>query len=185
MTTEELNWMSQPNSRAADFTMLWFLSICPRIYRDHDRMVAATSWKLVVLLLGFCYRRVEIDPRREELTIRSRAFWLLTRTRRIPFRFIEAVTYGYQDWAIANIFSHAHDSFDVFNVGIRLHGDLHDTHLFNFVGEGSFQNESHYPDWYYWDRYAFDFSGTQEAESKVFAELLGTMIGVEIIPATI
>jgi hypothetical protein len=41
---------------------------------------------------------------------------------------------------------------------------------------------SSWPDWLYWEQCLTDISGTQEKESRGFAELLGRMIGVPIIP---
>jgi hypothetical protein len=157
-------------------------SICPRVSKSNDKLVAATAWRLRILTLGSFYRKVIVDPKREELTIERRYFWFLARRRRVRFEAIEAVTYGYQDWAVGASLSWAHDSADLYSVGLRLHGGK-ELHLFYFYGDGTFRNDGPLPDWMYWDDYLFDLSGTQEKESRAFVELLCKMIGVSVVPA--
>jgi hypothetical protein len=55
-------------------------------------------------------------------------------------------------------------------------------HLFNFIGDGTFSNNGPFPNWLYWDEFAFDLSGSQEKESRVFVDLLSKMVGVKIVP---
>jgi hypothetical protein len=161
---------------------LRLFSVCPRVSKCKGKLVAATAWRLRILTLGWLYRKVVVDPKREELTLYRRYFWVFPRRRRVRFGRIEAVTYGYQDWAVGAFLSWAHDSVDLFSVGLRLHsGD--ELHLFCFYGDGTFSNHGPWPDWLYWDDYLFDMSGTQERESRAFVELLCKMIGVSVVPA--
>jgi hypothetical protein len=158
------------------------LSICPRITKASGRLVATTALRMLIPTLGSIYRQVTVDPKKEEVSVYGRYFWLLPRRRRIRFRAIAAVTYGYQDWASDAWYTWAHDSVDLFSVGLRLHGG-DEVHLFYFYGDGTFTNDGPWPDWLYWDRYVFDMCGTQERESKAFVELLSKMIGVSVVPA--
>jgi hypothetical protein len=125
---------------------------------------------------------VTVDPRKEAVILDRCYFWAFPHRRRIRFAAVEAVTYGYQDWAVGASLPWAHDSVDLFSVGLRLHGG-DEQHLFFFYGDGTFRNEGPWPDWLYWDDYLFDVSGTQERESRAFVELLGKMIGVPVVPA--
>ena len=151
---------------------LRFLSICPRVCKHGRRLVASTAWRLRLLTLGMLYRRVVVDPKNEVVLVQRRYLWLLARRRRIPFRFVKAVTYGYQDLAVGEPWTSAHDSYDLFRVGLRLHNQ-EEVHLFFFYSDGTFTNDGPLPDWLYWEDYVFDLCGTQEKESRVFVELLG------------
>jgi hypothetical protein len=157
------------------------LSVCPRLSKSKGKLVATTAWRLRILTLGWLYRKVVVDPKRRELTLYRRYFWLFPRRRRVRFERIEAVTYGYQDWALCASLSWAHDSLDLFSVGLRLHGG-DELRLFYFYGDGTFCNDGPLPDWLYWDEYLFDMSGTQEKESRAFVDLLGKMFGVGVVP---
>ena len=161
---------------------LRLFSFCPRLRKTQGKLVAATAWRLRILTLGWLYRKVVVDPQAQELTIYRRYFWAFPRCRRVPFGAVEAVTYGYQDWAPGASLSWAHDSVDLYSVGLRLHGG-EELHLFYFYGDGTFSNEGPLPDWLYWDDYLLDISGTQERESRAFVELLRKMIGVSVVPA--
>ena len=158
------------------------LSICPRLSKVRGRLVASTAWRLLIPTLGLVYRQVTVDPKKEEISVYGRYFWILPRRRHIRFRAIEAIAYGYQDWAVDASWTWAHDSMDFFSVGLRLHGG-DEVHLFYFYGDGTFANDGPWPDWPYWNDYLFDLSGTQERESKAFVELLSKMIGVSVVPA--
>jgi hypothetical protein len=157
-------------------------SICPRVSKSRGKLVATTAWRLRILTLGWLFRKVVVDPKRRELTLSRRYFWFFRRRRRIRFEWVEAVMYGYQDWAVGASLSWAHDSVDLFSVGLRLHGG-DELRLFYFYGDGAFSNHGPLPDWLYWDDYLFDLSGTQEKESRAFVELLCTMIGVSVVAA--
>ena len=156
-------------------------SVCPRVRKEEDRLVARTAWRLLVLTLGGFYRRVEVDPGKKEVTVYRRYFWVFARRRRIRFGNIEAVTYGYKDWAFGASWSWAHDSVDSYSVGLRLRND-DDLHLFSFFGDGTFQNDGPWPDWLYWDDYLLDLSGTQTQESRAFVELVSKLVGVSVVP---
>lgn len=160
---------------------LRLFSIAPRISKQGKRLYVTTAWRVRMLTLGTLYRCLQIDPSRGSLLLSRRYFWFFTRQRRIPFRFVEAITYSYQDWALGSSLSWAHDSTDLFSVGLKLHGG-EEVHLFWFYGEGTFANHGPWPDWLYWDDYLFDLAGSQERESKAFVELLSRMIGVSVVP---
>jgi hypothetical protein len=151
------------------------------VTKTAGKLIARTAWRLRILSLGWLYRKVTVDPRRKELTVRRRYFWVFSRCRRIRFEAIDAITYGYQDWAASATVYPAHDSVDLFSVGVRLRGG-EEVHLFYFYGDGTFTNDGPWPDWLYWDDYLFDLSGTQHRESYAFVELLSKMIGVSVVP---
>lgn len=130
------------------------LSICPRLDRNENRLVATTSWPLRVLTLGCLYRQVVVDPQNQELTIFRRRFWALPQFRRIRFGTIEAVTYGFADWA---------SFFDInlFAIGVRLRGG-DELHLFYFGEDGRTCEE--------------------QAESRKLVAALSLLIGVGVAP---
>lgn len=157
------------------------LALCPRICKRDECIFVSTAWRASVLSLGTVFRQVVINPRTRKLIITSRYLWLISRSREIPFSAIRAVTYGHEDMSLGSVFSFAHDSFDWFTVGLRLNDDS-ELRLFNFIGDGTFVNTGPFPDWLYWDEFAFDFSGSQDKESRVFVDLLCKMIGVRVVP---
>jgi hypothetical protein len=156
-------------------------SICPHVNKQGNRLVASTAWLVRILTLGWLYRKVLVDPEKKEIRIYRRYFWVFPRRRRIRFAAVEAVTYGYEDWAPDASYSWSHDSVDCFAVGLRLL-DGEELHLFYFYGDGTFSNDGPWPDWLYWEEYAFDSSGTQEKESRAFVELLSKLMGVSVVP---
>ncbi len=152
-----------------------FLSLCPRIRKEEDRLVASTPWRLRLLTMGAYLRTVVVDPDRKQIVIRRRLLWFIVRKRRVPFDAVRGVTYGYRDMTPGGSWMWAHDSSDLFHVGLKL-DSLDKVHLFSFFGDGTFHNDGPLPDWLYWDNYLFDMSGTQERESRAFVELLSKMI---------
>lgn len=157
------------------------LSVGPRITRDGDLLVAVTGWKMRFLTLSLLLTRMTVDPERRVVLIERRLGWIFTRRRKIKFDWIAAVTYGYSDQSLSGWVSQAHDSFDVFSVGLRLHDD-DEFRLFAFFGNGTFTNESIWPDWMYGGRYYADLTGTQESESRTFAEALVQILDVPLLP---
>lgn len=155
-------------------------SLCPHVRKSKGKLTAATSWRLLVPTLGTVYRQVLVDPKQEVVCVRRRYLWLFARTRRIPFRSVKAIIYGYVDWG-SSTFTKAHDAFDLYHVGLRLHSGK-ELHLFYFLGDGEFRNDGVWPNWLYWEQYLLDFAGTQQRESHAFVELLGKMIGVPVEP---
>jgi len=75
----------------------------------------------------------------------------------------------------------AHDTKEAFRVGLRL-TDFREVHLFWFYGDGPFTNYGPFPDWLYWQEYLLDLRGTQETESRLFAEALSRMSGAPVEP---
>ena len=157
-------------------------SICPEVRKRKGKLVASTSLGLRILTLGALYREVVIDPHHQMIRLKRRTFWFFRRAERIPFALVSAVTYGYMgtggegDW-----WRGARKTQDVFSVGLRLAG-LEEIHLFWFVGEGPFTNDGPFPDWLYWQEHLFDLRGTQESESRAYAETLSRLIGAPIAP---
>jgi len=160
-------------------TAIRLLSLCPRLTKRKDRLVASTPWRLRVLTLGLFLRWVIIDPKQGVIILRRRYFWFFGRGWRIPFDAVAAVTYAYQDWGDSGGWSWAHDTFDIFRVGLRLQSGK-ERHLFTFLGDGTFRNDGPLPDWFYWAEYAFDTSGTQEKESRAYVERLSKLIGAPV-----
>lgn len=159
-------------------------SICPRIKAEEDRLTASTSWFACLLTLGLLWRQVVVDRPSRTVTIDQRTAWLFHQKRHFSFAGIASVTYGYED---ANPFAflfHTHDAIDRYVVGLRVFGK-DEVRLFSFIGEGVFTNNGPLPDWWYWDEYVLDFSGTQGRESKLFVQLLSKLIGVTITPSTL
>lgn len=157
------------------------LSICPRIRKESDKIIASTAWRIQILSLGAVYREVIVDPKKKRVTISSRYLWTQENKQVVRFREIMAVVYGYEDQSLGAMFARAHNSFDTFSVGLRLCDDT-DVHLFSFSGEGTFANHGPLPDWWYWEQYALDVAGSQEKESRMFVDLLAHMIDVTVVP---
>jgi hypothetical protein len=156
-------------------------SIGPRIRDDGDRLIATTAWRYRLLTLGASDREVIIDPTRAVVVIRRRSLWVFRRRTVIPFSSVKGVTYGYDPWSPDSWWSWTYDGFDIDSVGLSLH-DGGDVHLFNFFGEGAFANDGPLPDWMYWGDSALDCVGTQDAESRAYAERLSRAIGVRVAP---
>jgi hypothetical protein len=154
-------------------------SVGPRVSQEHGRLVARTGWRFLVPTLGLNWREVVVDPKREEVRVRCRLAWFFTSQSRVPFTDIDSIAYGYEDLSPGRGWFWTHDSFDLFTVRLRLSNGK-DVHLFRFFGDGTFTNDGPLPDWCYLGKYALDVSGTQERESRLFAELLSKMIGVPI-----
>ncbi|MFN0052149.1 MAG: hypothetical protein ACKV0T_08155 [Planctomycetales bacterium] len=156
-------------------------SVCPRVTKSEGKLVAETAWRVRVGSLGALYRKVVVDPGRKVVTIDRRYGWAFARRSRLRFESIEAITYGYEDWGYGAGWSVAHDSVDLFSVGLRLF-DGEERRLFYFFGDGTFSNTGPWPDWLFWDEYLLNISGSQERESRGFVDLLGKMIGVPVVP---
>jgi hypothetical protein len=170
------------DSTSGTSSIMRLFSICPRVGKRGCRIVAKTAWRLRILLIGLAVREVEIDPQAETICLNSRYLWFLRRHHVFPYGDIEAITYGYHDNSLGASWS-AHDSSDWFNVGLRLVGGK-EIHLFHFIGDGSFTNNSMFPDWMYWGERVLDVEGSQERESKAFVELLSTMVRVQVVPSS-
>jgi hypothetical protein len=136
---------------------------------------------MLVLTLGLWFRRVVVDAEAKTLSIYNRYLWLFTHRTVIRFSYIQAVTYGYDDWSPGAGMSDVHSALDMFVVGLRLQDDR-EVRLFTFFGEGGFVNEGPFPDWWYWPDFTVNTVGTQQTESRVFVDLLCHIIGVTVIP---
>lgn len=165
---------------------LWtsrLFSIGPRISRQRGRLWIVTGWRTWLLTVGLANREVIVEPERKVLRIRDRIFWFFSRKRTIKFSFIRAIGYGYSDEAEFGGLNMARNTFDIYRVGLKLHGDYdNQLHLFCFMGEGSFTNDGPLPDWFYWEDYLFDVAGDQCSESRLLVELLMKMTGAPLVP---
>jgi hypothetical protein len=174
------------------FLAFWFrkarlLAVCPRVTETDDQIVARTSLKGFLVSLTLLHRVVTIDRSRKTVAIRRRLFWIIPRSRTIPFGHIDEILYSFEDWSITTLLDLTGDTLDCYAVKLRLHGD-EDVHLFHFFGEGEFQRgasnpwETWLPDWFFWKDHALDMSGSQEADSRTFAELVSDYTGATISP---
>ena len=159
-----------------------FFSVGPFVYKAKSKLVARTPLYLQIWTLGAFYREVIVDPKAEAVRVRRRYAWFFKRAVRIPFGSVRAVTYGYsgtggpQGWWWG-----AYDTKDCYSVGLRL-SNFREVHLFWFWGDGPFTNYGPFPDWLYWQEYLFDLCGTQETESRTYAEALSRLIGAPVEP---
>jgi hypothetical protein len=156
--------------------------VCPNVIKKKGKLVAATSLYLRILTLGAHYREVIIDPKEEVIRVRRRYVWFFKRAVRIPFGSVRAVTYGVStsDAAVGWRMG-AHKAKEAFRVGLRL-SNFQEVHLFWFYGDGPFTNYGPWPDWLYWGEHVLDLRGTQECESRAYAEALSRLIGAPVEP---
>jgi len=153
----------------------------PRIHKGSGRIVATTAWRVRLLFLGTLYRSVTVDPPKRSVLIVSRYLWLFSWRKQIRFSKIQAVTYGYEDMAMGSALATSHRAMDWYTVGLRL-VDGTELKLFTFIGGGTYINESYTPDWLRWEEYTFDFSGSQERESRAFVDVLSKLFDVTVVP---
>lgn len=166
------------------FEIPHLMSLGPRIRAEESRLVASTPWILRMLTLGLWVRMVVVDRGLRTVTLHRRIGWMLLQTEDIPFDQIAAVTYGYTDeHPFAGLFG-ARDAVDHYFVGVRVFG-RDEVRLFSFLGEGTVTNNGPLPDWWYWDEFLADFTGSQARESRLFVQLLSQLIGVTIVPSTL
>ena len=112
------------------------LSYCPLLRKRDGCLVASSSWLFRLLTLGLLLRQVVVDPKKKIICIRRRVFWLFASTRKIPFRFVQSVTYGYEGQREASWASEDYSVSGTFAVGLKL-VDGERVHLLLFPGEGS------------------------------------------------
>ena len=158
---------------------LSLLSMGPKISREEGRLVARTSLMGFLSSLTLLHRTVIVDPMKQAISIRRRLFWFFTSRKKIPFERVQSIVYTYDDWNSNTAFGGSDDSKDCFAVKLKLWSDRL-VHLFNFYGEGTFVNNSAFPDWFDWDEYRVDLSGTQESESRMFVDLLQKILNVPV-----
>jgi hypothetical protein len=159
-----------------------WLSVCPRIESRDGQLIGTTSGWVRFLSLGLLSRRVVVDGDERLVQIVDRRLWFFRRTRTYFFGELSAVTYGYEHLGWLGLFSPGSDGLDRFVVGLKPAG-RDEVRLFNFVGEGTFTNQGDLPDWWYRYEYAWDWAGTQEGESRLYARLLSKMVGVSLEPS--
>ncbi len=161
--------------------MFSFLSVTPRISKKDGKLVAKTSFVGFLISLTVLHRTVVVDPKSKSVTMTRRWLWFLKSRKRIRFKRIAGISYKYEDWNPISGMGFTGDSFDCFTVKLKLHNGK-GLHLFRFVGEGTFSNKTgYYPDWMYWGEYATDMSGTQDAESRAFVNLLQSIVKVPLV----
>lgn len=158
-------------------------SITPRVFGDANGLTATTARMAQLLMLGARFRRVRVDRVERKVTIEDRSWWWRRRTRAILFDEVSSVGYGYEEWSLSGNFW-ARDPTDRFVVSLKLKWG-EEVRLFWFVGDGTFKNDGPLPDWVYWKEIAFDVSGTQEQESRMFAKALGNILGAPLGPSNL
>ena len=169
------------------FDLLWTFIVSrlfwirPKFKREADVLVAKSGWRTHLYTLGSYSRAVFVDPRQKAVRVCMRRFWLFVKWRRFPFDAVRGVTYNYTDISPGAGWSVAHESGDLFTVGLLL-VDNKEFVLFRFYGPGGFVNESYLPDWMFWeDILESKLSlGPQESESLALAGLISQMIGVPL-----
>lgn len=156
------------------------LNVRPRISKVNGALVADTAPHIAVLTLGLKLRRVMLDPHHKAVRIFARYGWFFPRVRHIPFDVIQCVLYSYADVnPLAGL--GAQREQDMFTVRLRLKNG-EEPILCRFYGQGSFINNTLWPDWMFWeDQMVANIThGSQEDESLLYATAVSGLIGVEI-----
>jgi hypothetical protein len=158
----------------------WF-SLSPRVRVSEDGLAATSSRKLRCLTLGLWRRQVVVSRRTREIAIHSTIAWFRHRRETIPFDRVVEVTYGWRP-AMPILALFTYDGFDLFWVGVRLRGGRELT-LFTFIGDAPFCAEaSGLPDWWFYEEMLLDQQGTQEKDSREFANAVAGLLGVKVGP---
>ncbi|WP_435020852.1 hypothetical protein TA3x_002056 [Tundrisphaera sp. TA3] len=159
-----------------------WLSTGPFVAGGEDFVLARSSRMARVLMLGSSSRFVLADRREKAILIRSRTFWCVRRSRRIPFGQVRQVLYDLTDLNPHTALGLCGDSVESFTVGLRLVDD-EVVRLFRFVGDGTYRQGWDLPRWLAWATFLerlLDVSGTQEEDSKDFLGRLARLLQVEI-----
>jgi hypothetical protein len=128
---------------------------------------------------------VVFDGDARTITIERSIAWGPAKRRVLSFDHVQAVVYGYRDLNepyTSGFWADAWDSYDHFTVGLRLTNQA-ELHLFDFVGEGGWQNESGMPDWAFLPNYWFNWIGTQEKESRQLVDAMSDLLQVPVVTA--
>ena len=155
------------------------LSLTPRWECDANRVVLREAFRLRWLLLGGYQKRVVIDRAAQTIQIASRVAWLWQSDRMVPFHIIREIAYGYEDLTNREwtwIFRGQRDQYDHFAVGLRLLDGAY-VELWDFVGDGDYDNVSGHPDWAVAHLNWFNLTGNQESESRRLVDILSEITG--------
>jgi hypothetical protein len=157
------------------------LNVRPRITRRKDGLAATTAPHVMVLALGLRLRTVLIDPHQRAVRIFARNGWLFTRVRYIPFDVVVVVLYGYSDMTLFRLPIGSYTELDLFAVGLRLRNG-EEVELCRFFGQGDWVNNSWTQDWAdSGEEFVAELGrGSQENESRVYAEAVAQMIGAPL-----
>jgi hypothetical protein len=156
-----------------------FLSVTPRIGKDEEKLVAQTSPMGLLLTLTLLHRAVVVDSQKKSVIIRRRLFWFLASEKEIPFKRIASLSYDFEDWNPSTGMGFTGGTTDCFTVKLNLTNGKQ-VHLFHFFGEGTFVNNSIFPDWMYWSDFAFDAAGTQAEKSRAYVTVLQKLLNVPL-----
>lgn len=74
-----------------------WLSLCPQIEDDGQRLIAQTGRLPWLLTLTLWYRAVAVDSLQREVVVSQLFFWVWSRTLRVPFDEIAAVLYHFEE----------------------------------------------------------------------------------------
>ncbi|HZT41144.1 MAG TPA: hypothetical protein VFA07_03100 [Chthonomonadaceae bacterium] len=159
------------------------LNARPRICKIRGTLVAKTAPHIAILTLGLKLRSVIVDPQQRAVRMFARYFWFFPRVRHIPFEVITAVLYGYSDMNPAQgmPWGTAYQEWDMFTVRLRLQNG-EEPLLCRFFGQGAWVNDTVWPDWFYWENeiVAGMTQGSQESESRAYADMVSKLIGVPL-----
>ncbi|HWD38378.1 MAG TPA: hypothetical protein VG944_05985 [Fimbriimonas sp.] len=150
----------------------------PAIKKEGGLLAIESTWKTALLTLGGRHRRVLVDPKNRGIILTDRRFWLFRSSRRIPFDAIVSILYGYVDLA-DSWFSHYDE--DLYTVGLNLTNGT-SVAFFRFFGQGSFTNNSIYPDWCFWEENMVSKTAQHdmESESATLAGVLSHITGAPL-----
>lgn len=163
---------------AASFVLGRLVSSPPSIRLEGDRLVVRSSVTSQIFCLGAASKSLVVDPSRRRLAVTYRSFWFYRRTKHVEFDWVREVTLDYNDLGFGGW---ARRSEDLFTTGLTLqNGEW--VELFKFYGEGDFQNDGPFPDWWYAEEHLMTHvvKGDQEGSSLRFADMLSALIGAPI-----
>jgi hypothetical protein len=164
---------------------MWrLLSTSAEITRSGDCLIVREPRRVRWLLLGAYWRRVAFDAVRRRITVESCIGWLHVARRKLDFAHVAAITYSHRDLNqpyTSDFVADAWDSYDHFAVGLRL-TDGTDVSVADFVGEGTWTNDTGWPDWVFFPRRLFDWAGDQEQVSRQLVNELSELLNVPVIP---
>ncbi len=155
------------------------LTVRPKVRRYEDRLVVEPNGFVTFLTLGMSFRRVLVDLVARDIVFLSRTAYLFRSMDILPFSEASHMDYSYSSfgtsWGWTATGFDRHDEVDVFSLSIvSREGSVYP--VCSFWGEGSAGGDwvailAGDDDW-------IDLHGSQESESRSFARLLASLIGI-------
>ncbi len=157
-----------------------FHALKPKVWLEESRLMARSSL-LVQLLSIFSYCKVVcVDRLYRTVTIHTRFFWLVSRTRVIPFNRIKRIDYSFSSIPTSwSIWVGTEDDIEWFSVSLELAETLETVRLFSFLGEGAV--ETGWTGVLLSDDSIIDFMGDQEVTSRNYIDLLKVFTGKTLV----